>query len=187
MGSTLRARCGELKIRAQGGEAQLRVDAVAGGHGAAAIHVGGHQPAQQGGGQIVGMPLDIVADAQQLQLGIGAAVEGVGGGGAGGDQRGGGAQTAADGDAGFYRDGKARHGQTQRVHDAAVGHNGQVFLVAELLLAAGKLQAGGGFCKGEGVIKLQRAAEGVKAGADIGGGGGNADGYHCFSPAFPKT
>ena len=60
-------------------------------------------------------------------------------------------------------------------------------LVAKDAVKAFEGEARGLLLDLKGVVELECTAESVKTGADVGGGCGNADGYHCASPTFLKT
>lgn len=110
----------------------------------------------------------------------------IGSGGTGSDKGGAAAQAPADGDLRLHGDAQARHGQAQLGKHGLVGDHGQVLRRSIFRVNTLEIQPLGQLLKGEGVIKGQGQTQGIKAGAQIGGGSGNADGYHCASPAFAE-
>ena len=156
---------GELEIRDQGRAAEALVETVPGDVGPIVFHKGGNQAAENGGGQVIRVALDVVAHSQQLLPGERGAVVCVGTGGAGGYQGGAAAQAPANGN--VRPDGKAqaRHGQAQLRQHGLIGDHGQVFLRGVVRLYPLKIEALGHFLKGEGIIQGQSQAQGIEAGA----------------------
>ena len=65
---------------------------------------------------------------------------------------------------------------THGVQNGAVGGVSQIVRAGEGFVAAGDLETKVGFLEGHVGIQTQGAAESVKPGAEVRGGGGNADG-----------
>ena len=145
---TARQMGAQFKVGDQRRKAQLRMQGIAHCHRGAVVHIGGHQTAQQGRRQVVGMALDVVADTQQFQRRIGRAVERIGGRRTGGDHGGGRAEAAADGNVGLNGHGQAGHRQAHGVHHLAIGHYCQILFILIGFITADKNVAGGRFLKG---------------------------------------
>ena len=130
------------------------------------------------------MALHGVGDVEQSLGGELAAPEYIGAHGACYQQSGRGAKATADGNVGINVDLNAPDLLAHGAQHRAVGGIGQVVRAGVGLVAAGDLQPRVGFLEGYIGVQVEGAAEGVKARAQIGGGGGDADGntIHGASP-----
>ena len=175
---------GQGEIRNENQKFPPGVQGKADAHRQTAVHHGRGQAAQESGGQIVRMAFHGVGDVEKTLGGELIAPQDVGAHGAGHQQRGGGAETPADGNVGVNVNFHAPDFLAQGTQHGAVGGVGQIVRPRVGFVAAGDLQTGIGFFKGDVGVQAQGAAEGVKPGAEVCGGGGNADGnsFHAASP-----
>ncbi len=168
-----------------GGDEDHRDDGVGGVHpdraGGAALHPGQREAAEQTGGDVVGVALDLGGELQQgrvVEAAVAAYGHGAGGDDAGADGGGGGAEAAAVRDAVGADDLQAARLAAQQVEGGAQGPYEQVALVPRERLAAltrdVDVQSGVGDPDDDVVVETQRQAEGVEARAEVGAGGGDA-------------
>ena len=149
-----------------------------------AVHHGRGEAAEESGRQIVRMPFHGVGDVEQALGGELIAPQDVGAHGTGHQQCGGGTESPADGNLGFNVNFYAPDLLAEGGQHGAEGGVGHVVRAGVGLVAAGDLQTGVGFFKSNVGVQAQGTAEGVKPGAEVRGGGGNADGnsFHAASP-----
>ena len=131
---------GELEIGGQGHEPQLGMGLIADGIDLLPIHHGGGQTAQQGRGKVIGVAFNDGGDLQQLFTAEGRPRHQIGSHGAACDQRGGRAETAADGNIGLNVDMDRGNSFAQLLPHGGEGYIGQIVLVPKLLGAARKAQ-----------------------------------------------
>ena len=179
----------EGEVRRQRHKPQLRMGQVVHRIHLAAQHHGGSQTAQQRRSQIVGMPLNLRGQGQQLPLVKGLTGHEIGRRRACGDQGRRGTQPPAHGNIGLNMDVHRRHvTAAQLLPHPGIGDIRQILLILILLLAAGKAQRLRR-SEGQGVVQAQGTAQHIEAGCQIGGGGRHTDRYlfHAVSPAFFST
>ena len=174
----------QVKVRDQRKKLPIRMERETHTHRQTAIHHRSGQTAEEGGSQVVRVAFHGVGDVQQTLGGQLVATQHVGAHSAGHQQRCGRAKTTADGDLTFDVDFNATDLLAEGCQHGAVGGVGHIVRTRVSLVTAGDQEACIGLFKGHIGVEVQGAAEGIKAGAQIGGGGGHTDGYsfHRFSP-----